>query len=843
MLPQLASGFALGIYLASLGVSPAWVLCFAPLVVIRRDWCFLPLGILCGAAMLSLHQIKSLSPLAQFVEDGPKEVLLEGEVIAGPSPAFAADGTERRKLDIHVTQIGPPPGKSGEWLQLSGGVRCTLDEAPSGLAIGDYVRVWMSASPLPSPQNPHEVDHRERMYAHGIDAVGYCRGVLSIGENRSGGIDAIRVMVARSIEKNLSKEARAVIGALILGEPGALPPELRARFAATGTAHLLAVSGGHVVIVAMLIEMLLRLFWLRSAYLARRFSPPRGIAFVSLFFVIAYVYFVGASPSALRAGLAMGALLLCKSLGRTVSGATLVSLSALFALSIEPYELFGPSLQLSFAAVIGLGLFTPGLKRIFLRTPAKTEDTANKKEETPTPTVSAPSEPINSTRPRKASHLAQTLISSLYATTALQRFVRWLFRSLRDLLIATTAATLATTPIVAWHFSQVAPASLLANLAMVPLVSFILLPLGLLGAFSAVIQFDALTSYCFGISSQLWSWLEALLYLVSPERPTTLPLSALAVLLCYALLLVLFFLWGWMRPILAIAVTALLYVSYITPLQNDVLRVTFFSIGQGDSILIETPDDKVFLIDGGGAAAGHDDPGARAIMPMLRWRGIESLDLMALSHPHPDHFGGLASVAEEVEIKQFWHNGGYAPDPRFGRLLAATKEVAITPKDGETPYQSFIEEWGEVQIEMLGPVYQNVARPHEDENDNSLVFRLKYKERSILFTGDAESIAEESMIASGKSLRADVLKLGHHGSRSSTTDAFLDAVDPESVVICLGKKNKYGFPHREVAERLVERQLPTWRTDAGAVILETDGKEIHIRQNTPRTFYGELWPL
>jgi competence protein ComEC len=365
----------------------------------------------------------------------------------------------------------------------------------------------------------------------------------------------------------------------------------------------------------------------------------------------------------------------------------------------------------------------------------------------------------------------------------------------------------------------------------------------LLGAFFALIHWETGAELCFALSSQLWAWLESLLYIVSPERPTTLPLNALGVLFCYMVLASLFFLWGRMRPIAVIASALGLYLAYRAPLENHLLRVTFFSIGQGDSILIETPDQKTILIDGGGAAVGHDDPGARAILPMLRARGITSIDLMVLSHPHPDHFGGLASVAEEVEVRAFWHNGGYAPDPRFQRLLAATKDVTFAPQDGENSYEGFVSDWGAVSIEMLGPVYQNVARSFEDENDNSLVLRLTYKERSILFTGDAESIAEEAMISSGKSLKADVLKIGHHGSRSSTTDAFLDAVNPEVVVICLGKKNKYGFPHKEVADRLVERQLSTWRTDAGAVILETDGHQLNFRQNTPRTFYRELWPF
>jgi competence protein ComEC len=801
MLPKLAGGFALGIYLASLSLIDYSLLLVAPLCYFwRGGWAAL-LGLFFGALIFTLHAEVEASPLALFAQDGPREALVEGQLTAGPSPAFAADGTERRKLDLLVTRVGPAPGTTSAWRELHGGLRVTLESAAEGLAVGDYVRLWVTISPLPSPQNPQEVDSRGRLYAQGIDAVAYCRGLVILGQSRASGVAWTRAKVARSLEQNLSASSRAVMGALIIGEPGSLPPELRARFAATGTAHLLAVSGGHVVIVAMLIEWLLRFFWLRSAWLSRYLIPPRGIAAVSLVGVVGYVFFVGASPSALRAGLAMGVLLFCKALGRTVSGVHIVSLSALLALSIEPLELFGPSLQLSFAAVIGLGIFTPTLKK--------------------------------------------RLSLSAWEKHGEPRALVWLWGSLRDLLVATLAATLATSPIVAWHFGQAAPASLFANVALVPLVSFILLPLGLLGAAFAIVDLSWASGLCFSLSSWLWGLLEALLFWISPARPMDFPLYSLALLLLYALILALFFLpWSLRLPALFL-LSVSFWLAYWAPLdpKDGILRITFLSIGQGDSALIETPDGKSILVDGGGAASGHDDPGARSILPFLRWRGISSLDLMVLSHPHPDHFGGLASVAEELTVKNFWHNGGEAPDPRFQRLRKATSAVSKTPQNGMTPYQGFASDWGAVQLKMLGPAHQGIARPYEDENDNSLVFQLVYQNRSVLFTGDAEAIAEESMLAAGLSLRSDVLKVGHHGSRSSTTDAFLEAVNPQSVVLCLGKKNRYGFPHQEVSARFTQRKLPVWRTDAGAVLLETNGDWLRLHQNVPRTFAGELWPF
>lgn len=831
MLPWFASGFALGIYFSSLGVW--WWPLTASLLLGWRPSKALPLGagVFLGAVVLWLHQ-KEPSSLSLAAQGGPLDISVEGQIFSGPSPAFAADGTERRKIDLWVTKIGPAPGAEGEWREVFGGLRVTLEDSQQGLALGDYARLWVTLSPLPSPQNPHEVDHRARLTHQGIDAVAYCRSLVTIGESQATGVNWARAKVLQQIERDLSGETRAVIGALVLGEPGSLPPELRARFAATGTAHLLAVSGGHVVIVTLLLEWLLRFFWLRSSWLSRRWVPARAIALLTLPWVALYVWFVGASPSALRAGLAMGAFLFCRALGRSMSGASLISLSALLALSIEPYELFGPSLQLSFAAVIGLALFTPKLKGML--SSSGIPSWADKERGFASDLAGSDAYPPNSPRRPPAT-----------PTKEKEGLGWWLWKQLKELLIATISATLATSPIVAWHFGQAAPASLWANLLMVPVVSFLLLPIGLLAAVLALLGLETLSELLFSLSAWLWSWMQELLFWVSPERPLSLPLSSLSVLFCYALLLSVFFLSGRRRLLVCLVLISCwgALAWYSGKKREGVLTVTFLSIGQGDSAILELPEGGTIVIDGGGAATGHDDPGARSIVPFLRWMGVRSIDLLVLSHPHPDHFGGLATVAEEIEVKEFWYNGGDSPDERYQRLLEATQEAARSPKDGGDPYTGFTTHLGGVSLTLLGPAQNDIARPHEDENDNSLVFLLQYQNKKILFTGDAEAAEEEAMLESGISLKADVLKLGHHGSKTSTTEEFLSAVSPSLAVACLGKKNRYGFPHAEVTERLTRHKIPLWRTDEGAVILQTNGEWLTIKQSQPRTFWRELWPF
>lgn len=761
--------------------------------MIRPSWRLaslaLALGLSLGWASLSWTRAAPPRTLAALAPLAPS-VTLEGRILAGPSPAFAADGAERRRLDLWVVRVGPPPGRVGPWIEARGGVRVTLDDPPLGLAVGDTVRLWASLSPLPGPQNPHETDSRERLRGQGLDAVAYGRAITARAAPPPGWLDAARAKAARALVAATQGEERAVLGALLLGEPGSLPPELRARFAATGTSHVLAVSGGHVVAVTFLVSALLQALLVRCAWLGRRIIPGRAAAAACIPVVILYVAFVGASPSALRAGIASVLALTARALGRRIAPPDLIALAALVSLCLEPEELFGPSLQLSFGAVIGLVVLSPPLR----------------------------------------------------ACWPIKRWgaLGWTLKASRELLVATLAATLATLPITAWHFRQIALASLWANFALVPLVSLCLLPLGLLGVLCALLGLPW-DGPLFRLCAWCWQQLGALLAWLSPARPTDLALSSLG-LLSFVLLVAAL---RWLRGVRRLGAVVLLLVSWASlslfPTAPR-LRITFLSVGQGDGIVLELPNGEIAVIDGGGASSGHDDPGARVMLPFLRSIGARQIDWMFLSHPHPDHFGGLATVAEQLPVVHFWHNGGHSPDPRFLRLLAANQGHTDAPRDGAAPYAAFPRELGGVTIEPLGPWREGQARPFEDENDNSLVFRLRYGARSILFTGDAEAIAEEAMLDAGLTLRADILKVGHHGSRSSSTDEFLEAVQPRAAIVSLGLRNQFGFPHQEVTARYQAHEIPLWRTDQGAVVVETDGDSVWVYRPGPRSFLGELWP-
>jgi competence protein ComEC len=260
------------------------------------------------------------------------------------------------------------------------------------------------------------------------------------------------------------------------------------------------------------------------------------------------------------------------------------------------------------------------------------------------------------------------------------------------------------------------------------------------------------------------------------------------------------------------------------------LRVAALDVEQGDSTLVDLPDGGLLLVDAGGFVGSPVDPGRAVVKPLLRARRRDRIDIAVLSHPHPDHFGGLSSALSEVDVGEFWDSGqgeAEGAGPAYAALLRelrARKVPILRPADlcGRPRVR------GLATIEVLGPCPGFV--PHRDANDNSLVVRISFGERAVLLTGDAEHLEEAELIrAHGSRLRADLLKVGHHGSRTSSTPAFVSAVNPVVSTISCGVRNRFGHPHAETLTTLGSKGVLALRLDrTGSVIWQTDGNEVKI---------------
>ena len=276
---------------------------------------------------------------------------------------------------------------------------------------------------------------------------------------------------------------------------------------------------------------------------------------------------------------------------------------------------------------------------------------------------------------------------------------------------------------------------------------------------------------------------------------------------------------------LALAVLGLLAGCRQAP---ERLRVTFLDVGQGDGAVIEAPSGKVIVVDGGGIPRSDPqagaEPGSRIVVPFLRSRGISCVDLLIATHPDDDHVQGLLAVTERLAVRAALDSGLPAPpDSLMGRLRALWKARGITVHTARRG-QRFDLGRG-AHLEILHPGERLITGSRSDDNNNAIVARLVYKKVRVLFTADAELEAEQDLLASGQDLSADVLKVGHHGSRGSTNARFLEAVAPHAAILSCGRNNRFGHPHKETLARLVEQSVKVFRTDQqGALALESDGE-------------------
>ncbi|HVJ48730.1 ComEC/Rec2 family competence protein [Desulfitobacterium sp.] len=254
-----------------------------------------------------------------------------------------------------------------------------------------------------------------------------------------------------------------------------------------------------------------------------------------------------------------------------------------------------------------------------------------------------------------------------------------------------------------------------------------------------------------------------------------------------------------------------------TPLQNGGrnLRVSYIDVGQGDSILIQIPNGKTVLID-----AGENNQGDK-VVSYLQSQGVQRLDVTIWTHPHADHIGGADTVTNAFEIGKVIMPKETSTTQSFRSLINAISQKGLKITEAKAGVK--LDLGSEVDAELLAPN----STHYEEVNNYSAVLRLTYGQTTFLFTGDAQSESEQEMIKAGYDLKADVLKVGHHGSRTSTSAEFLTKVQPKYAVISVGKDNDYGHPTANTLTRLQKAGVNVYRTDeSGTVLAESDGQSI-----------------
>ena len=598
---------------------------------------------------------------------------------------------------------------------------------------------------------------------------------------------------------------------------------------------MLGVAGLHVGAVAFF------LYWLgRKMRLGLVLTM-----FFTLALLFAYVAVIEQRPPVLRAALMTVAVVLGGFFYRKPEILNSAAVSALLLLVTNPLALRDSSFQLSFLAIGCIaGLALPWLEE-------KVQPYARALRGWRDITRDAAHEPRAAQFRLDLRAAMQWLASKLPLTAAsvtqdaAVRGLGFAFRAW-ELVVLTIVLQVGMLPLMARDFHRVTLSAPLANLAAVPLTG-IVVPLGF-----ATLLVSFLVPAAGRLLAVPLGWTtELLLHFVHwlarfPRWSYRIPGPPVWLVLAFflaALFLALFLRSDapWRRlslrtaGLLLASCTLLIAWFPFAPVRAaGKLDVSVLDVSQGDSIFVVSPSGKTMLIDGGGAFGGFAgpvhtgvDPGEDAASAYLWSRGFQKLDVVALTHAHQDHLGGLRAILENFRVGRLWI-GREVQIPALQKLeqLAKSRKIAI---EHELRGSTFV--WDGVEGTFFWPAIGSDAPAAQARNNDSLVLRLRYGDRTVLLPGDTERDAERDMLVQSDPgvFHADVLKVGHHGSKNSTTPAFLAAVQPQWAIISAGEENPYGHPHRELLERLTDAGVRVLRTDRdGAIRVLTDGRTIQV---------------
>jgi|tagenome__1003787_1003787.scaffolds.fasta_scaffold20980922_3 competence protein ComEC len=625
----------------------------------------------------------------------------------------------------------------------------------------------------------------------------------------------------------------ALTAAMLLGDTTALQREDSQAFQRTGAYHILVVSGMNVGILAFVV------FWpAQRLRLGQTFATVVTIALAA-----GYAYLTDAGAPVVRAALMLAIYLVSRLFYRQRGELNAIGTAALIILIARPTSLFDASFQLTFLAVVaiaGLGLpllqHTAAPYRSALRHIQSTDHDIGLE-----PRLAQFRVELRMIADRVASlfegDMPDRVAARLqhdhrkhFATSALVFGARTLC-SVFEIVLISALMQLAMALPMAVYFHRANVVALPVNVLIVPL-STIQLPLA---ALAVAVSFISTTLA--RVPAQLATWalhgMTGTIHLLGHVRgadmrlPTPQALAALMFLTVLTLAILLVRRRGWMACAGTAALAAASLWIVLSPahasFKPGVLEITAIDVGQGDSILVVSPDGKTLLIDGGGSAAlanSDFDIGDEVVSPYLWSRGISHLDAVALTHAHMDHLGGLSAVITDFHPRELWV-GLDPPTAAFRHLLevARAQNVEVLRHTAGNRFS-----FGATTISVMAPAadYQLSAEP---KNNDSLVLKMDWGKTSALLAGDVEKKQERFL--AGENVQADLLKVAHHGSATSTTPELLKAVEPRFAVISSGYRNSFGHPRIEVLDRLQQAHVATFRTDLfGATTFYLDGEKV-----------------
>jgi len=675
-------------------------------------------------------------------------------------------------------------GDSGQ--KASGKVVVYTDPVPS-YSQGDVLRITGEIEPLSEISNS---GYRGFLVRQGF--AGTVSDPAEIELLQRSWLFSFRNRLAQSVSMALAEPQASLAEGLLLGIRSHMPDELRTDFSRTGTSHLLAISGFNLAVIGGAILG-------AAAWIFGRQRPVYLV--VTLVIVWLYSALTGMQPPVLRSAIMFSLLLMALWLGRPGSAMPALCFAGAIMVGISPRVLWDVSFQLSFAAVAGMILIQPPLQQWGDRVIPEGHWVSSVVKPV-FDSFSVGLAAIVATLPLMVYHFQSFSLVGLPATVVASAFV-----TPATMLSGATALLGLFAPPLAWVVGWVASFFLMCIVATVEW--FARLPFASVGTTS--INAGAVCGYYLVLLAVIWRgrlkpaaallrvlgrWLDRLsktAYRLPKKR------TAGALVVCVSLI--------WLA---------------VLALPDTKLKVSFLDVGQGDAILIKTPSGQQILIDGG----PNPDTVCQQLGKKLPFWD-KSLDMVALTHSDDDHLVGLMGVLPHYDVRQVLESG-YGEGPVYREWLTQVEDKKIDWTIARAGQQIDLGEG--IVLEVIYPYDDLLEGTESKANSNSVVLRLEWNEVSFLFTGDADSEAEQDMLYGGviRDLRCTVLKLGHHGSKYSTSSEFLAAVNPQVAVISVGEGNTFGHPSDETLSRL--DGVDVYRTDErGTITFTTDGERLWVR--------------
>jgi competence protein ComEC len=884
----IASSFILGLLFAarfSFSI-PAWLILSAVLWLTvsvcllkkRGRWTVTPLLLIlsfgCGGALWSINEagvgesrVRRLFERGELKAEEPVEIwgTLNDAPELAPDRIYLSVAAEkvatlgRERAAAGVAQIVAPlrdDQSRDEYDRLS-------------LDYGSRVRILGNLSDRRGYRNPGAPDFDEMLEHRGFDATGVVKSPLLIENlgtgDRTAALHLLYRIRARAIAvtlRSFTQPTSGILVAALFGNRHFLSRDAAETFRAGGTFHLLVISGSHVAMIALV-----------ALWLAKRLSGLRAVQYALVTALMwAYALMVGAQPSITRAVVMLNVALVGRLIFRASIGANTLAASAIALLAWQPRDVFNQGFQLSFLTVL---MIVAAASPVYSRL---------KEIGRWQPSMSTPYPPRV---PKPAKWMAEFLFwnerdfreemkrSPIRYRLDKSRAAAWMNGLRLQAPAAWMAVTLATTtatqtgllPLMIHYFhrvSIVAPIAnvveaLLISLSMVAGVAYLLIH-SIIGAWALKLApaVNALGWLTVEAGRPLIEWRKASFR--APDFGEHWEIVFIAYFAAVLILIVAINEWNpfrkgdgaeyaWRKMIgraatavSTIAIVALGWLLATHPFGHEYergrLSVTFLDVGQGDAMLISFPQGSLMLLDSGGRIgfdSREDDEeyedvfvedsvsvAEAAVAPYLWRRGIRRLDWIAASHGDADHVGGFGEIVRGFEIGAALKGApkrSYTSDA-FDRAARAARAPMRSLKRGDAL------DIDGARVDVLSPY---ADRPPMSDNNESLVLRITFGARSFLLSGDIEKEAEALLVESEGDLRADVLKVAHHGSKTSSAVEFLKRVNPRHAVISVAKLSPFGHPHSEVLARLRNTNASVWRTsDCGAITISTDGDDLRV---------------